>query len=431
LLDRGFFVFAGFSTLWLGGLLFVRGLTIEWTYWAYFVIFWLVVAYLGLPRLHRILSHIYVPDYFIGRARTSDGLLGDPINIGIRGSETQLHQAMLSAGWTLADEVTVRSSWRIVRAVLHGKSYPKAPVSALFLFGRRQDFSYQKEVDGSPKKRHHIRFWHCPKGWLLPGGHQADWLASATYDTSAGLSWFTLQVTHRIDENTDIERDFVVDSVLNANRMAKVDLIKDFSTGYHSRNGGGDMIITDGDLPILELNQVKSMSSLPRRSGVILDSTLSEDMEIASPIELGEALWKRRPLQLVSAAVLAVAVLAIEVASIVQGLLFIFTDESKGLDETTAYLVAGVLAVSFITVIIETILVVYVLKGRNWARMGLLALASLFIINTGVEFFVYREPITFGNSLVSVSLHIGLLLALSSDAARRFTYRATSKIVKK
>ena len=30
-------------------------------------------------------------------------------------------------------------------------------------------------------------------------------------------------------------------------------MIRDFSTGYHSRNGGGDLIQTDGDLPILDL----------------------------------------------------------------------------------------------------------------------------------------------------------------------------------
>ena len=41
------------------------------------VFFWGLLAYLVLPRLHRILTSIYVPDYFIGRTRTSDGLLGD------------------------------------------------------------------------------------------------------------------------------------------------------------------------------------------------------------------------------------------------------------------------------------------------------------------------------------------------------------------
>ena len=66
----------------------------------------------GLPwriwscaRLHRILTRIYLPYYFIGRARTSDGLLGDPVNVALLGSEEQLHSAMHQAGWTLADDV--------------------------------------------------------------------------------------------------------------------------------------------------------------------------------------------------------------------------------------------------------------------------------------------------------------------------------------
>lgn len=57
-----------------------------------------------MPRLHRILSSLYVPNYFIGRTRTADGLLGDPVNVALRGSEAQLHQAMIDAGWTIADE---------------------------------------------------------------------------------------------------------------------------------------------------------------------------------------------------------------------------------------------------------------------------------------------------------------------------------------
>ena len=35
-------------------------------------------------------------------------------------------------------------------------------------------------------------------------------------------------------------------------------VIRDFSTGYHSRNGGGDLIETDGDLPIVDLTGVEA-----------------------------------------------------------------------------------------------------------------------------------------------------------------------------
>ena len=73
-----------------------------------FVVFWVLLAYLVLPRLHRILTTIYVPDYFIGRARTSDGLLGDPVNLALLGDEEQVHAAMTPAGWTRADDLDAR-----------------------------------------------------------------------------------------------------------------------------------------------------------------------------------------------------------------------------------------------------------------------------------------------------------------------------------
>ncbi|NLB46848.1 MAG: hypothetical protein GX814_03735, partial [Microbacteriaceae bacterium] len=203
--------------------------------------------------VHRVLTTIYVPDYFIGRTRTSDGLLGDPINLSLLGDEAALHQAMQAAEWTKADPVTLRSSLRIVTSTITRKSYHEAPVSPLFLFGRVHDFAYQQEVAGNPAKRHHVRFWRTPDGWLLPGGARVDWLAAGTFDRAVGLSLFTLQVTHRIDADTDIERDHIIKTVRDANPAVALEVLKDFSTGYHSRNGGGDSIRTDGNMPILDL----------------------------------------------------------------------------------------------------------------------------------------------------------------------------------
>src|SRR6476659_8845531 len=97
--------------------------------------------------------------------------------------------------------------------------------------------------------------WRCPPGLLLPGGLAVDWLAAGTYDRSVGLSLFTLQITHKIDENTDAERDHVVGAITGADPAAGLRVIRDFSTGYHARNGGGDTISTDGNLPIVHLRQ--------------------------------------------------------------------------------------------------------------------------------------------------------------------------------
>ena len=256
LLDGFFFVFAGLAAIWLAYLLFTESFSFGWWGILGFVLFWALLAYLVLPRLHRILTTIYVPDYFIGRARTSDGLLGDPVNLAVLGDEGQLHAAMLAAGWTRADQVTLGSSWRIVTSTVTRRSYDEAPVSPLFLFGRQQDSAYQQEVAGNPAKRHHVRFWRCPDGWLLPGGSRVDWLAAGTFDRAVGFSLFTLQVTHKIDADTDVERDHIVTTMRDAHPAVRVQVLRDFATGYHSRNGGGDSIITDGDLPVIDVRGV-------------------------------------------------------------------------------------------------------------------------------------------------------------------------------
>ena len=197
-LDQFFFVFAGLAAVWLAWLLLRESFQLGWWGILVFVVFWGMLAYLALPRIHRMLTAIYVPDYFIGRTRTSDGLLGDPINLALLGDEAALHSAMQAASWTRADRVTLRTSWRIITSTITRRSYDEAPVSPLFLFGRMQDFAYQQEVAGNPAKRHHVRFWRTPDGWLLPGGTRVEWLAAGTFDRAVGFSLFTLQVTHKI-----------------------------------------------------------------------------------------------------------------------------------------------------------------------------------------------------------------------------------------
>lgn len=225
------------------------------------LVFWLVFTYVALPRIHQALTKIYVPDYFIGRTRTADGLLGDPVNLAFEGSERDIHVAMRKAGWILAEENTLHSARKMITAFLLRRSYPEAPVSSLYLFDRRHQFAYQQEVGGTTVKRHHVRFWQAPRGWVLPGGHRVRWLGAATYDRSVGFSRFTWQITHKIDENTDVERDYVVDTLLFADPEIPVGVIKDYSTSYHHRNGGGDPLRTDGHLPVIDASGARERST--------------------------------------------------------------------------------------------------------------------------------------------------------------------------
>lgn len=224
-------------------------------YFTYFIVIWLLIAYGILPRVYRWLSKLFLPDYFIGRTQIGDGMLGDPVNLAIIGSEKELVGAMAAAGWRQADRLSFRSSLKIMYAAVAGTPYPSAPVSSLYLFGGKQRLAFEKEVGNNPRKRHHARFWKTPEDWWLPGGYRADWLGAATFDKNVGLSLFTGQITHKIDANVDKERDFVVSGLKKSAK--EVVWVKHFTSSYNSRNGGGDVIHTDGALPFIKFGSTK------------------------------------------------------------------------------------------------------------------------------------------------------------------------------
>jgi len=184
-----------------------------------------VAAYIILPRAVRmglkILLRKRVPRFTI----TGDGLPGDPVNLVLIGTLAQLRAAFAAAGWSEADPLGSASSWRMVRAFVLNKPYPTAPFSTLYLYGRGQDIGFQKAIDNSPRRRHHIRFWALsPKRaeatvgtasfWLNtdrpPHDAQACWVGAGTKDTGLSLTRLTFQITHATDSNTNTERDFII-----------------------------------------------------------------------------------------------------------------------------------------------------------------------------------------------------------------------------
>lgn len=426
ILDEIFFVFAGIASIWLAVTVFWEGLYSGiWWFAGLFLTVWIILAYLGLPRLHSILTRIYVPDYFIGRTKNSDGLLGDPINLAFLGSEENLHKTMQEAGWVMADPVTPLSIFKIVRAVLMKKSYASAPVSPLYLFGRRHDFAYQQEVEGNPTRRHHVRFWKCPEGWMLPGGHKVDWLAAATYDKSVGLSLFTLQITHKIDSNIDIERDYVIESIKNSPSRIKVDNLKDFATGYHARNGGGDAVQTDGNLPVVKVKGVKSSASnFAKVNRLKLDDYDLKNVSIEDTVE---KMWRHRPPQILTGSVLMILILIFSALQLIVGSIIkpdwlIDFLNNYNIHNGTLYFSFLPQAVFSIAVVaVELLLVLRLMYGDNLARIILLGVSAITVVIDGVTLSSYgRGDIPF-LALFNIGMHILILILFSSESARLFT----------
>lgn len=218
-----------------------------------YITLWAITSYFILPQLTKRLTTLYVPNYFIGRTRTSLGILGDPINMAFNGELLDIIAIFESSGWSVADNLTFLSGLKIVISVLCSKAYKSAPVSPLYLFESKQTIAFELEIGKNPRKRHHVRLWQVPETFYLPGGKQVQWFAAATKDNNVGLSLFTGQVTHKIDSDVDLERDTIVKILMHKNGNIAKEEYKYFTSSYHGRNGGGDAFYTDGSLIILDV----------------------------------------------------------------------------------------------------------------------------------------------------------------------------------
>ncbi|MEF2976437.1 LssY C-terminal domain-containing protein [Subtercola sp. YIM 133946] len=436
-IDNLFFLIGTLAAAWLAYLVLSQSFSHGFEYLWFLIVFYAVLAYLLLPRLHSILTLIYVPDYFIGRARTNEGLLGDPVNLALFGSEAQLHTAMMAAGWHRADEVGFRSALRIVTSTLSRRSYSDAPVSPLYLFGNIQDFTYQQEVDGNPAKRHHVRFWKTPDGWLLPGGYSAEWMAAGTYDRNVGISLFTLQVTHRIERETDRERDHIVATLQDANPEGEFTVIRNFSTGYHAVNGGGDAITTDGDLPIIDLRHVPVSAKGAASAEALESAPLPADAALLGHAVLDTARDSassnrvKRPISIYLSYLLMVIRGVIGAISVVA----VFADWTGSLSEVQVVLPSGNdldtdrLASVALWVIIGfatsafvgyLILAQLVFTGYNWARFVVMTLSLITLASVAAEAIRGGAELTLATGLINLSFDILVLFALSSPDARVF-----------
>lgn len=178
---------------------------------------------------------------------TSRGHQGDPVNVAFVGTEEDLHRTLSAAGWYAADPITLKTSLEIAADVVLHKPYAHAPVSDLYLWGRKQDAAFEQPVGDSPKQRHHVRFWRS---------HDRDragrplWLGAATYDERVELSRTTGGITHKISPNIDGERNKLVADSIRAGALDGYYWVDKFHTRAEGKNGGGDPYFTDRRLAV-------------------------------------------------------------------------------------------------------------------------------------------------------------------------------------
>ena len=180
------------------------------------------------------------------------GKPGDPINVQITGTGGQIGAAFAAAGWYRADEIDFITSVRISVDSIFGRAYSTAPVSNLYLYGRKEDLAFERP-GRNVRQRDHIRFWNM--GRVAADGRPV-WIGSGTRDVRVEMSRTNHLPTHGIAPDLDAERDLVVSELAQSGWVVADTSRPGFGKETHGFNGGGDPYFTDGQVAVLALANV-------------------------------------------------------------------------------------------------------------------------------------------------------------------------------
>jgi hypothetical protein len=187
-----------------------------------------------------------------------NGLPSDPLNVKLIGTSGQLGAAFAEAGWYRADEIDFVTSVRISVDSILGRKYTTAPVSNLFLFGRKEDFAFERP-GSSVRQRDHVRLWNT--GTPAADGRPV-WIGGATHDIAVEISPVTHLPTHKIAPDVDDERTALVDSIIETGWVVDEAWEPGFGQPTVQRNSLGDTYHTDGRRVVLTLANIFALTPI-------------------------------------------------------------------------------------------------------------------------------------------------------------------------
>ena len=182
-------------------------------------------------------------DLVAPRVNDKDGNLGDRVNFFVVGSENQVRTALDQGGWTKVDKNKKQALLDGLMNSLSKQAYVSLPMSELMLFGRVQDYGY---AQGDPLKivasRHHFRIWKAP----FTVGGQTVWAGAGTHDIGFDRDNRNNGLTHKIDPETDKEREYIAASIAESGMVVKTDYMSAAGTVLTAKTATGSEFKSDG-----------------------------------------------------------------------------------------------------------------------------------------------------------------------------------------
>jgi LssY C-terminus len=180
---------------------------------------------------------------------------GDMVNFLIIGSQEAMKKAFTTAGWVQVDADVRASVLHGVLESLEKESYVTLPMSPLYLFGRSQDYGWaHAEPISVVASRNHLRIWKAPfevRGLTL-------WVGAATHDVGFehdDRNKKLTSVTHKIDPNVDLERDYVEKTLSSTGLVAEVSHFLPKDPMLEAKTATGGSFHSNGQVLILRLGE--------------------------------------------------------------------------------------------------------------------------------------------------------------------------------
>lgn len=184
------------------------------------------------------------------RVVDKDGIEGDRVNFLILGTEEQVKQALLSVGWVVVDRSVKDTILRGALGTISRQAYLTMPMSELYLFGRPQDYGFaMSDPVMTVAERHHFRIWKAP----FDVGGLTLWVGAGTHDVGFDRDQRTGGITHRIDPDTDKERDFIGETLKQSGQVVKTEYVTPKNTVTKAKTAHGQEYFSDGRILVIYL----------------------------------------------------------------------------------------------------------------------------------------------------------------------------------
>ncbi|MGQ9917282.1 MAG: LssY C-terminal domain-containing protein, partial [Bryobacteraceae bacterium] len=184
------------------------------------------------------------------RVVDKDGLEGDRVNFLILGTEEQVKRALLDVGWVVVDRSVRDSILRGALGTFSRQAYLTMPMSELYVFGRPQDYGFaMSDPVMTVAERHHFRLWKAP----FEVGGLTLWVGAGTHDVGFDRDQRTGGVTHRIDPDTDKEREFIGETLKHSGQVVKTEYVTPKNTVTKAKTAHGQEYFSDGRILVIFL----------------------------------------------------------------------------------------------------------------------------------------------------------------------------------